>query len=136
MNVLLKKVNETEKCNVAIEKVLFSTPLDQKSNDNKMIQSLVKEEDTNQNEDTKEDHVREARLIPLQFNSDIYGRGGAWREWSCIWLAHLLYNAIASVSIESGPLTPIWRIVRPVTQDHMRPNAWTNLYKLKSMWKL
>ena len=33
-------------------------------------------------------------LLPLPFPSDINGSGNAFRLWSCIWLAHLLHDAI------------------------------------------
>ena len=32
--------------------------------------------------------------IPLPFDSDINGKGGAWRVWSCILLAHLIKDAM------------------------------------------
>ena len=38
--------------------------------------------------------------VPWQCNSDITGRGGAWREWSGIWLAHLLRKSIESLSMD------------------------------------
>ena len=40
-------------------------------------------------------------LLPLPFPSDINGSGNAFRLWSCIWLAHLLYDAIEALPQES-----------------------------------
>ena len=34
--------------------------------------------------------------IPLQILSDPTGTEGAWRGWSCIWLAHLMREAFKS----------------------------------------
>ena len=40
--------------------------------------------------------------IPLQILSDPTGTDGAWRGWSCIWLAHLMREAFkSSVSISN-----------------------------------
>ena len=38
------------------------------------------------------------RCIPLNLHSDIRGRSGAWVEWSCIWLAHLLEKMMLSIT--------------------------------------
>ena len=38
------------------------------------------------------------RCIPLNLHSDIRGRSGAWVEWSCIWLAHLLEKMMLSIN--------------------------------------
>ena len=38
--------------------------------------------------------------IPFQSTEDIYGKRGACRTWSCIWLAHLLRKTIESLSKE------------------------------------
>ena len=38
----------------------------------------------------------EYSYIPLQILSDPTGTEGAWRGWSCIWLAHLMREAFKS----------------------------------------
>ena len=38
--------------------------------------------------------------VPWFCNSHIPGRDGAWREWSGIWLAHLLRKSIESLSMD------------------------------------
>ena len=48
-------------------------------------------------------------IVPLSIQSDIFGRSGAWRAWSCVWLAHLIHNAIESIPMMSDTLTPIWK---------------------------
>ena len=52
---------------------------------------------------------REIFLLPLPYPSDIDGIGNALRLWSCIWLAHLLHDAIEACPKKSGSLTPIWK---------------------------
>ena len=47
-------------------------------------------------------------------NSDITGRGGAWRPWSSIWLSHLFQNIFESLSNNQLPqieqLLAYWQI--------------------------
>ena len=48
-------------------------------------------------------------VVPFSVQSDIFGRSGAWRVWSCIWLAHLIQKGIESIPTMSGTLTPVWK---------------------------
>ena len=55
--------------------------------------------------------------IPLQYCSDD-GKGGAWRVWSCIWLAHLLERSLKLVDVKSF-LFPLrshakWKVLRKI----------------------
>ena len=43
-------------------------------------------------------HNDDYTCIPLPFDSDINGQGGAWRAWSCILIAHLVKDAIQLAS--------------------------------------
>ena len=48
-------------------------------------------------------------VVPYSVQSDIFGRSGAWRAWSCIWLAHLIQKGIETIPPMSGTLTPVWK---------------------------
>ena len=45
--------------------------------------------------------------IPLQILSDPTGTEGAWRGWSCIWLAHLMREAVKSSVLISDSITKL-----------------------------
>ena len=49
----------------------------------------------------------EYSYIPLQILSDPTGTEGAWRGWSCIWLAHLMREAFKSSVLISDSLTKL-----------------------------
>ena len=55
--------------------------------------------------------------IPLQYYEDD-GKGGAWRVWSCIWLANLLERSLKLVDVKSF-LFPLrshtkWKVLRKI----------------------
>ena len=73
--------------------------------------------------------------IPLSFQSDIGGSGDVLRLWSCIWLAHLLHDAIEACPMKSGTLTPIWKH-KPVSKTEKQGNVWKVLCKLRKSCKV
>ena len=45
--------------------------------------------------------------IPLQIISDPTGTDGAWRSWSCIWLAHLMRQALQTTLLISNSISKL-----------------------------
>ena len=75
-------------------------------------------------------------LLPLPFPSDINGSGNAFRLWSCIWLAHLLHDAIEACPQQSRPLTPIWKCKSSYSIKTKEFNIWKVLRMLVSSFKM
>ena len=74
-------------------------------------------------------------IVPLSIQSDIFGRSGAWRAWSCVWLAHLIHNAIESIPIMSGTLTPIWK-QRNFNNNNSKTNILSVICNIKRVKKV
>ena len=74
-------------------------------------------------------------IVPLSIQSDIFGRSGAWRAWSCVWLAHLIHNAIESIPMMSGTLTPIWK-QRKLNNDNSKANILSIICNIKRVKKV
>ena len=74
-------------------------------------------------------------LLPLPYPSDIDGSENNFRLWSCIYLAHLLYDALDSCPLTSGALTPIWKQknVQPLIKKEF--NIWKVLSLLLISFK-
>ena len=64
--------------------------------------------------------------IPLPFDSDINGTGGAWRVWSCILLAYLIKDAIKSVCNEPKLIEVV---SRQSDAQILKSNMYGKLYK-------
>ena len=73
--------------------------------------------------------------IPLQYCADD-GKGGAWRVWSCIWLAHLLERSRKLVDIKSLlfplPSHAKWKVLKKVKKHgkhitRRKGNYWWQL---------
>ena len=64
--------------------------------------------------------------IPLPFDSDINGTGGAWRVWSCILLAHLIKDAMKSACSEPNLIEVI---SRQSDAQILKSNMYGKLYK-------
>ena len=75
-------------------------------------------------------------LLPLPFPSDINGSGNFFRLWSCIWLAHLLHDAIEACPQNSRSLTPIWKHKRPCSINTKEFNIWKVLRMLVCSFKM
>ena len=75
-------------------------------------------------------------IVPLSVQSDIFGRAGAWRAWSCIWLAHLIHDAIDSIPMMSGTLTPIWKQRKIVATKDSRNDIWKFICKAKKVKRI
>ena len=75
-------------------------------------------------------------LLPLPYPSDIDGSGNAFRLWSCIWLAHLLHDAIEACPQKSRPLTPIWKCKSSCSINMKEFNVWKVLRMLVSSFKV
>ena len=64
--------------------------------------------------------------IPLPFDSDINGTGGAWRVWSCILLAHLIKDAIKTACSEPNLI----EVVSGQSNEQiLKSNLYGKLYK-------
>ena len=74
-------------------------------------------------------------IVPLSIQSDIFGRSGAWRAWSCIWLAHLIHNAIESIPMMSGTLIPIWK-QRKSNNNNSKTNFLSIICNMKRVKKV
>ena len=74
-------------------------------------------------------------IVPLSIQSDIFGRSGAWRAWSCVWLAHLIHNAIESIPMMSGTLTPIWK-QRNFNNNNSKTNILSVICNIKRVKKV
>ena len=74
-------------------------------------------------------------IVPLSIQSDIFGRSGAWRAWSCIWLAHLIHNAIESIPMMSGTLIPIWK-QRKSNNNNSKTNILSIICNIKRVKKV
>ena len=75
-------------------------------------------------------------LLPLPFPSDINGSGNTFRLWSCIWLAHLLHDAIAAFPQKSRCLTPIWKRKSSCSINTKEFNVWKVLRILVRSFKM
>ena len=73
--------------------------------------------------------------IPLQYCADD-GKGGAWRVWSCIWLARLLERSLKLVDIKSLlfplPSHAKWKVLKKVKKHgkhitRRKGNYWWQL---------
>ena len=61
----------------------------------KSIETIINDKSSSTSQFTLKENYGYS-YIPLQILSDPTGTEGAWRGWSCIWLAHLMREAFKS----------------------------------------
>ena len=74
-------------------------------------------------------------VVPFSVQSDIFGRSGAWRAWSCIWLAHLIQKGIESIPTMSGTLTPVWKQKKRNSELNSKIDILNLFCKIKNLRK-
>ena len=92
----------TDEVETLCKNILLEKSLENKSN--KVYSRTLSDEfkQTTCDEETKDIYI-----VPLSFQSDIFGRAGAWRVWSSIWIARLIHNAMQSIPMMTGTLIPV-----------------------------
>ena len=102
---------------------------------NQSIPSNCSHDDSKKQDKEKKTADRGIYVVPLSIQSDIFGRSGAWRAWSCVWLAHLIHNAIESIPMMSGTLTPIWK-QRNFNNNNSKTNILSVICNIKRVKKV
>ena len=72
----------------------------------KLTEAVVNDKNISASQSTLKEN-KGYSYIPLQILSDPTGTQGAWRGWSCIWLAHLMREAFKSSVLISDSITKL-----------------------------
>ena len=84
----------------------------------------------------KTEERKQVFLLPLPCPLDIDGSENNLRLWSCIYLAHLLYDTMNSLPIKSKVLTPIWKQKNEQPLIKKEFNIWKVLSLLMTSFKM